>query len=170
MSDPDDRTLVASLLAHRDEFAFRTLYRRHTAVMYGLAVRLLGAANAEDAVQDAWIRAVERLAAFRWESALRTWLAGIVVNCCRERLRHDWRWLDQSAAMDVVTAADAPVELTVDLERAIARLPSGARSVLVLHDVEGHTHEEIGILLQIQPGTSKSQLSHARRQLRAWLR
>ena len=57
----------------------------------------------------------------------------------------------------------------MDLERAIERLPAGYREVFVLHDVEGYTHEEIGGLLGIESGTSKSQLSRARQRLRAAL-
>lgn len=170
--DPDDRTLVARFLRSRDEPSFRALYRRHTPALYGLSLRLLEPrrADAEDAVQDAWIRAVERLDGFRWESALRTWLAGIVVNCCRERLRHQWRWIESADTATERPGGDAPIETSLAVDRAIAALPAGARSVFVLHDIEGRTHDEIGRLLDITAGTSKSQLFHARRHLRVLLR
>jgi RNA polymerase sigma-70 factor (ECF subfamily) len=170
--DPDDRALVARFARARDEESFRALYRRHTPALYGLALRLLGhrADAAQDAVQDAWIRAVAGLAGFRWEAALRTWLSGIVVNCCRERLRGEWRWAsDENLAPEAHTDAPPPLDLTLDLDRALARLPPGARSAFVLHEIEGFTHEEIAALLEVDPGTSKSQLFHARRQLRLLL-
>jgi RNA polymerase sigma-70 factor (ECF subfamily) len=101
---------------------------------------------------------------------LRTWLTGILVNCCRERLRGQWRWVEPDDAAPKEQADDVlPLEQTLGVERAIASLPPGSRSVFVLHDIHGHTHQEIAALLDIEPGTSKSQLFHARRQLRALL-
>ena len=161
-------TLVEAYLRDRGEEAFRALYRRHAPVMYRLIVRLLGHrdADAEDALQDAWIRAAERLDRFRWESGLSTWLCGIAVNCCRERMR---RSQSESAQVDDGREAAPAVAhwQTLDLERAIAELPCGARAVLVLHDVQGYTHEEIGRLLEIESSSSRSQLVRARRALRA---
>ena len=169
---PEDRILVAHFLRARDEGSFRTLYRRHTPALYALALRLLEhrASEAEDAVQDAWIRAVQRLRAFRWESSMRTWLGGIVVNCCRERLRTGWRWLELDERAPEAADSGAPPDLTLAVDRAVAALPSGCRAVFLLHDVHGHTHEEIAVMLDIAAGTSKSQLFHARRRLRAQLR
>ena len=172
-SELDDRELVARFLRSRDEAAFRAIYRRHTPALYALALRLLAprTLDAEDVIQEAWIRAVERLGRFRWEAALRTWLGGIVVNCCRERLREGWRWepsIDDGSEGSPDAEAP-PLELTIDVDRALAALPAGCRGVFVLHDVEGRTHQEIGLLLGISAGTSKSQLFHARRRLRALL-
>ncbi len=167
--DAEDRRLAASVAESGDEAAFRALYRRHTPTLYRLALRLGGGDEswAEELVQRSWIRAVEGLRGFAWRSTLRTWLSGIAINCAREL----WRAQRASpeVAWDAGTLAAAPGTdpgARVDLERAIARLPRGYREVFVLHDVEGFTHEEIGELLGIEPGTSKSQLSHARRQLR----
>jgi RNA polymerase sigma-70 factor (ECF subfamily) len=170
--DAGDRALASRFIAAKDEESFRLLYRRHTPALYGLALRLLGDRrdDAEDVIQDAWIRAAERLDRFRWESSLRTWLSSIVVNCCRERLRTGWRWVGETdVALDSHTHPASPIELTVAVDRAIGRLPPGFRSVFVLHDIEGRTHEEIGLLLDIDPGTSRSQLFHARRHLRLLL-
>jgi RNA polymerase sigma-70 factor (ECF subfamily) len=171
--DRTDRAIVEQFLRTRDEESFRTLYRRHTPALFALALRLLAhrTAEAEDVVQEMWIRGVQRLAGFRWDASLRTWLASIAVNCCRERLRAGWRWVQEDERL-VPDRADAepPVDLTLDVDRALERLPAGCRSVFVLHDIEGRTHEEIGGLLDIAAGTSKSQLFHARRQLRALLR
>jgi RNA polymerase sigma-70 factor (ECF subfamily) len=124
------------------------------------------AADAEDVVQDAWLRASGKLADFEWRSALSTWLVGIVINCARERLR----------SRPIVAADDAdrmPARpgslLAIDLERAIAALPDRQRQVLVLHDLEGWTHAEIGRQLEMPDGTSKSDLFQARRAVRASL-
>ena len=171
--DTDDRELVARFLRARDESSFRALYRRHTPALYGLALRLLEhrSADVDDVIQDTWIRAVERMNGFRWESSLRTWLASIAVNCCRERLRTGWRWVQEDGTVPERGNPDVPpLELTLAVDRAIATLPAGCRGVFVLHDIEGRTHEEIGALLDIAPGTSKSQLFHARRHLRELLR
>jgi len=167
-----DRELADRLLAHRDERAFRELYRRHTPAVHQLALRLLGGteSDADDVVQEAWIRATTALGEFRWESSFRTWLTGIALNLCRavhrSRGRRDVVALDDELTGAVQAAAHAE---RIDLERAIALLPPGYRSVLVLHDVEGWTHEEIGTRLGIAAGTSKSQLSHARKAVRTML-
>src|SRR5258705_6041567 len=118
-----------------------------------------------------WVLAVQSLAGFRWESSLRTWLAGIALNTCREIRRRRARergptGSGMNAAVGSVPGQDGA---TLDLERAVASLPDGYREVLVLHDVEGYTHEEIAALLGVDRGTSKSQLSRARRELRARL-
>jgi RNA polymerase sigma factor (sigma-70 family) len=155
----------------RDERAFRTLYRRYTPRLYRFALRLAAGspADAEEVVQETWVRAVLGLPTFAWRSALPTWLAGIAVNCVRER----WR-PDAAALTDVPEPAVDDRQLLglpdrLDLERAIARLPAGARAVLVLHDLEGYTHGEIAAMLAIEVGTSKSQLARARERLRGLL-
>lgn len=168
-----DRELVEPLLAEGAEWAFRELYRRHTPRVYQVVLRLLGGltADAEDVVQDAWIRAAEGLTGFRWESSFGTWLTGIAINAARSW--HRRRAVRASEAWDEATAAvhvpTPPVAERIDLERAIALLPDGYRAVLLLHDVEGFTHEEIGERLGIAAGTSKSQLFAARRAMRGLL-
>jgi RNA polymerase sigma-70 factor (ECF subfamily) len=138
--------------------------------MYRLIVRLLGRAggDAEDALQDAWIRAAERFDQFRWESSLRTWLCGVAVNCCRERLRRGLPFTGPGFAVEPQGPATRPWQ-AIDVERAIARLPTRARVVLVLHDVHGYTHDEIAQLIDIESSSSRSQLVRARRALRAML-
>jgi len=164
-----DRRLVRNFLVRRDEHAFRVLYQRHTPALYQLALRLVGwnVHKAEEIVQDTWLRAVEALAEFRWESGFRTWLSGILINRAREHNRT--RKKEQHTIIADELAAEVAVTENferIDLEQAIAELPNGYRQVLVLHDIEGYTHEEIGRLLEIGAGTSKSQLSHARRAMR----
>jgi RNA polymerase sigma-70 factor (ECF subfamily) len=169
----EDRRLAAAIAESGDEAAFRTLYGRHTPALYRLALRLGGGDEpwAEDLVQQAWIRAVESLPGFQWRSAFRTWLSGIAINCAREgwrarRLSLEVPWDPDAHA---VARPGPDVGTRMDLERGIAGLPHGCRQVLVLHDVEGFTHEEVAGLLGIEVGTSKSQLFHARRRLRAYL-
>lgn len=167
-----DRRLVRHFLARRDEQAFRALYRRHTPTLYQLALRLAGGNvhEAEEAVQDTWLRAIEALEKFRWESSLRTWLSGIAINCCRELYRQRARQSDERVAEQYEQEDAATNDFAhLDLEQAIAALPHGYRQVLVLHDVEGYTHEEISRWLDIAVGTSKSQLARARRSVRAAL-
>jgi RNA polymerase sigma-70 factor (ECF subfamily) len=165
-----DQALVAQYLAGRDETAFIALYRRHTPALFGLATRLAGGErqDAEEIVQEVWLRAAERLSAFRWESSLRTWLSGIVVNGWREKLRSRRRevFLEEDAEEMARSGLPPSSVLRVDVGRAVAELPDGFRTVLLLHDVEGFTHEEIARLLEIGPGTSKSQLARARQAMR----
>jgi RNA polymerase sigma-70 factor (ECF subfamily) len=165
----DDLALVERFLRARGEDAFRALYRAHTPALYALALRLTGGdqGEAEDLVQESWVRAVRALSSFRARSALRSWLCGLLVNVRRERIRADWRTVeapDIEPAADISDPADA-----LDLERAIGTLPEGARDVFVLHDVYGYTHREIAELLGIVEGTSKSQLTRARTLLRSSL-
>jgi RNA polymerase sigma-70 factor (ECF subfamily) len=160
----EDRTLVDLVIAG-DDTAFRRLFRQHTPTMYGVVVRMLAGnvADAEDAVQEAWLRSVRGLPGFRGDSSLRTWLVGIAIRCaleiCRSRHRGDARWMPEE------TIAALP-HARLDLERAVAALAEGYRHVLVLHDIYGYTHAEIGELLGIDEGTSKSQLSRARQIIR----
>jgi RNA polymerase sigma-70 factor, ECF subfamily len=161
-----DEALVETYLDHRDERSFRELYRRHTPALYALALRLCGSeADAQDAVQDAWIRTCGTLSTFQWKSTLKTWLTGILINCAREqsrkRNRHPEEPLPDGWSGE---STDAPGYLSLD--QTIERLPDGYRHVLTLHDVEGYTHEEISALLDINIGTSKSQLHHARKAIR----
>jgi RNA polymerase sigma-70 factor (ECF subfamily) len=168
-SRTSDLALVQQFLRNRAEDAFRALYRTHTPALYGMALRLTGgdAAEAEDLVQECWVRAVRALGSFRAESALRTWLCGLLVNARRERVRTAWRSVDLVDAEAPSTASSDA--WPVDLERAITALPPGARDVFVLHDVYGYTHREIAEMLGIAEGTSKSQLTRARSLLRSSL-
>ena len=149
------------------EDAFRTLYRAHTPALYALALRLAGSDRheAEDLVQETWVRATRKMASFRGESALRTWLCGVLVNVRRERVRSEWRMVD-TQDVDPPSAVPPKNDAAFDLERAIAALPNGARDIFVLHEVYGYAHHEIAEMLDIVEGTSKSQLARARTLLR----
>ena len=170
----NDRELVENFLATRGEAEFRTLYRCFTPGLYPFVLRMAGGViqDTEEVVQDTWIRAVERLPDFRWESGFRTWLFAIAVNRCRELYRSRRKQGAEISADEAELPYPREFATTgeqIDLERAIAMLSDGYRRVFVLHDVEGYTHQEISELLKINIGTSKSQLFHARRAIRKYL-
>ena len=153
------------------EAAFRELFRRHTPHLLQFVTRVLGnsAADAEDVVQDTWVRAYPALVTFRNESSFSTWLCSIGLRAALDAMRRNRRHA-ADALFDNDWAEEPPRnEDRMDIESAIARLAPGYRMVLVLHDVEGFTHEEIGMQLGIAPGTSKAQLFKARRVMRALL-
>ena len=166
LTDTPDRELVERLLLVGDEQAFRLLHRRHTPRLARLARTLTArhAIETDELVQDTWVRAVGRLSSFQWRASLITWLTGILVNLFREALRARGQ-IQFVELSEEIAAWPPPPDVTdrMELERAIAALAPGHRTILVLHDVEGFTHEEIADLLGIAVGTSKSQLCRARR-------
>jgi RNA polymerase sigma-70 factor (ECF subfamily) len=168
-SDAVDATLAASGDAH----AFERLYRAHLNRIHGLARRMLSDDEADEAVQDVFVRAWQKLGTFRGESAFGTWLHRLAVNVLLSRretigIRRK-RHVEGDLVLDVLPGRRATPEAAVDMEAAIARLPEGARQVFVLHDVEGYRHEEIADMLGLAAGTSKSQLHRARMALRQHL-
>jgi RNA polymerase sigma-70 factor (ECF subfamily) len=153
--------------ARGDPVAFERLYRAHVARVYSLARRLLGAGLAEQATQDVFVRAWHHLGSFRGEASFATWLERIALNVIASR-RGEPRAVEIGDAAQDKRDTDLSGERDwrLDFEAAIARLPPGAREVFVLHDIQGHRHQEIAELLAISPGTSKSQLHRARLLLR----
>ncbi|MEZ5319898.1 MAG: RNA polymerase sigma factor [Vicinamibacterales bacterium] len=157
--------------------AFEELYRAHAPRLFGLACRLVGRQEAEDLLQEIFLTAHRKLGLYKGESALGTWLFRLATNLCVDYLRS--RGARFSQVTDPIddeplstTSGSGPVLGVVDrldLERALATLPPGCRSVFVLYDVEGFEHREIGRMLGISEGTSKSQLHKARLRLRATL-
>lgn len=168
-SDESDDFLIHRVATRRDEGAFRALYRRHgPALLRTLEGVLEDRASAEDCAQESWVVAIERLATFRRDAAFRTWLVGIGFNIARAMRRYEGRRKTE-ALPETIARPAAPPELQLDLDRAVATLADGHRTVFLLHDVEGYTHEEIAEQLGVTAGTSKSQLFHARRALRTLL-
>ena len=177
--------LLVQRAAAGDARAFEQLYRAHLDRIYGLCCRLChgDTARAEQATQDAFVRAWEKLASFRGESRFGTWMHRLTVNVVLGEHRLLKRWVtfedEVQPGVDGLDGIDGldPVEpvrqedigARMDLERALAKLPKGARTVLVLHDIEGYQHDEISELTGIAIGTSKAQLHRARRLLRGWL-
>jgi RNA polymerase sigma-70 factor (ECF subfamily) len=170
----DERALVDS--ARRGApAAFEALYRNHVGHVYGLCLRMTASpATAEDCTQEAFIQAWRSLPAFEGRAAFGTWLHRIAVNAVlaqgrrrREQVGADVPADEAAAALPDPSASNDGAML--DLEAAIARLPAGARQVLVLVGVYGHSHEEAAALLGIAVGTCKSQLHRARQLLGARL-
>jgi RNA polymerase sigma-70 factor (ECF subfamily) len=171
--DPDPDAELVRRAASGDMRAFEALYRSHVGRVHGAMRRLCGGAEAraQELTQDAFVRAWEKLAGFRFESRFGTWLYRLAINVALMDLRSRRGAEDQESPFDETTSsAAAPVarlgEHRIDLERAVAKLPPRARAVLVLHDIEGWTHEEIGVELGMAIGTSKAQLHRARGLLR----
>jgi RNA polymerase sigma-70 factor, ECF subfamily len=171
----EERRLVLSA-ADGSSAAFEALYRRHVSRVYALCLRMTGhVATAEDCTQEAFIQAWRNLPRFETRSAFGTWLHRIAVNAV---LQHARRRQETLGAADSVerevgeTLPDPGAEDPAagrDLENAIAALPPGARHVLVLVGVYGHSHEEAAQLLGIAVGTCKAQLHRARALLGARL-
>jgi RNA polymerase sigma-70 factor (ECF subfamily) len=167
--DQPDGVLIRQFM-RGDEQAFRLLYRRHTPRLRMLVLRLVGYhdADADDVVQEAWLAGCRAIRAFRGDAKFSTWLTTIAIRAARQRLALNLRSEADDDESDV-GAAPPDIGETIDVERAMALLPSQSRAVLVLHDVEGFTHEEIARQLGIAVGTSKATLSRARARLRRYL-
>jgi RNA polymerase sigma-70 factor (ECF subfamily) len=166
-----------ALAASGDASAFERLYRTHVARVHSLVRRMLDADEADDLTQDVFVRAWEKLSTFRGESAFGTWLHRLAVNVVLARRKtlgvergrfHGGGGGGEDPLAGVAGRRETP-EVSMDFEQALARLPDGARQVFVLHDVAGYRHEEIARMLGVVPGTSKSQLHHARMALRRYL-
>jgi RNA polymerase sigma-70 factor (ECF subfamily) len=157
--------------------AFERLYRENAGRVYALCLRLSGdAVWAEELTQDVFVRAWERLGSFRGESAFSTWLHRVAVNVVLAQRRSEGRRNARVALVedvDFVETAGCPrasAAERMDLEAAIATLPAATRTVFVMHDVEGYTHDEIARMTGRAEGTSKALLHRARRALRERLR
>ena len=176
-SRADDLALVARCLAN-EPGAFEDLYRAHSPRLFGLACRLVGRTDAEDLLQEIFLTAHGKLRLFNGYSSLATRLFRLATNVCPDHLRslatRSARLTDSMDDEDrpAVGGTRGPILGVVDrldLERAVAELPDGCREVFVLYDVEGFEHREVGAMLGISDGTSKSQLHKARLRLREWL-
>jgi RNA polymerase sigma-70 factor (ECF subfamily) len=156
-----------------DVDAFELLYREHSGRIYALCLRLKAGdtSDATELMQDVFVRAWRRLSTFRGDCAFASWLHRLAVNTMLENVRTDNRRNARVLPMDDTSrlagaARSSGVELKMDMEKAIASLPKGARLAFVLHDVEGYQHQEIAEELGVSVGTVKAQLHRARRLLR----
>jgi RNA polymerase sigma factor (sigma-70 family) len=177
-SEADAEPALVAAAASGNAAAFEQLYRRHVGRVYGLCVRLVNGdrAKAEQYAQDAFVRAWENLGGFRGGSRFSTWLHRLTVNVVLGEHRLLKRWVSfEDVPEETVELAEpashpqAQVADRMDLDRALARLPKGARAVLILHDVDGYRHDEIAELTGIAVGTSKAQLHRARKLMRDYL-
>lgn len=163
----------AALAASGDGSAFERLYRSHVSRIHSLVRRMVDADHADDITQDIFVRVWEKLSTFRGEAAFGTWLHRLAVNVILGRRQtigiERRRFLEADDALEALPARSNQAGHGIDFEDALARLPDGARQVFLLHDVAGYKHEEIAELMGVVPGTSKSQLHHARMAMRKYL-
>jgi RNA polymerase sigma-70 factor (ECF subfamily) len=168
MSEAD---LVREVQAGSAE-AFEQLYRRHGRRVYAVCLRMVNDPDrAEELMQDAFVRAWNAIGSFQHRSAFGTWLHRVAINVVLSDIRAEKRRSSRELLSGELDEFDREVqgampETRVDLERAIAGLPSGAKEVLILHDIEGYRYREIAELIGVAEGTVKSQLSRARRLVR----
>lgn len=169
----DDASLIDDIVTRRSERAARVLVDRHSPRLLTIVRRLLAtdASAAEDVLQQSWVSGIAALPTFRRESTFSTWMTRIAIHAAFDHLRRRPSPCDGASDDQLFAIAVAPdgIDHRLDLERGIARLPSGCRGVFVLHDIEGFTHDEIAESLGIAVGTSKAHLFRARRLLRRWL-
>ena len=142
-------------------------YERSRPQLRAVAARYVGE-DAEDVVQEAFLRALRWSGDFRGDAAPLTWLTRIVVNACLDRCRRRSRWTHARPGFVAhhPTVTNASVDKRLAMRRALRRLTPVQRQVFVLYDVLGHTHKEIAERLAIPLNTSKSRLSDARQRLR----
>ena len=173
-----DSTLAARCVAG-EAAAFKELYDSHATRLYNLSYRMAGTAvEAEDLLQEIFLHAFRKLSSYKGESTLGTWLYHLAMNLCLDRLRSRQGKMDRVtvALDDERSEAGGPgigridsVVLRLDLERAIEQLPASYKAAFLLHDVEGFEHHEVGAMLGIAEGTSKSLVHKARLRIRAVL-
>jgi len=163
----------AVLAARGDAQAFRRLYEENVDRVHALARRMVGFEHAGELTQDVFVRAWQKLHTFRGEARFSTWLHRLAVNLILSKrasfATERARFLGDDQVLERIETRPVGREHNVDFEKAISRLPDGARMVFVLHDVEGYRHEEIAGLLGVTTGTTKAQLHRARMLLRGHL-
>ena len=171
---------LAKKAAAGDGKAFEELYRRHYRRVYALTLRMMGnPTEAEDMTQEVFLQLFNKIGMFRGESQFTTWLHRMTVNQVlmhfrKKSTRSELLTDEGETPVQIVKGTGNPSKMPVidriSLERALKQLPTGYRTVFVLHDVEGHDHDEIATMLGVSEGTSKSQLHKARLKLRQLLR
>jgi len=178
--DDSDEREIARRAAGGDERAFESLYHKHAGRVFALCLRMCGARQqATELTQDVFVHLWQKLGSFRGESALSSWIHRLTVNYVLSSVRGDQR-RHKHEVPDSVSSEDGEepnaesrepsvkpksVEDAIDIENAIAGLPPGARTVFVLHDVEGYQHDEIAKMTGTAEGTCRAQLHRARKLL-----
>ena len=171
---------LAQAASSGDMLSFEELYERHNRRVYSLCLRMTqNSAEAEDLAQEVFIQLYRKVGSFRGDSQFTTWLHRLTVNQVLMHFRKRGVKLEQTTddgdvPVQIVRGTEDPAKMPVvdriALDKAIAALPPGYRAVFVLHDIEGHEHEEVAKILGCSVGTSKSQLHKARMKLRGLLR
>ncbi|HRC58135.1 MAG TPA: sigma-70 family RNA polymerase sigma factor [Kofleriaceae bacterium] len=168
----DDAALIAA--CRRGEArAMELLYHQYKRRVFGIIHRIVGASDAEEVAQEVFVRVFRALGSFRGESALSTWIYRLTVNAAlsyvAKRGRRNEVGDDAISALPAEPVPMSDPALRGRIEAALAELPAGYRAILVLHDVEGLSHEECAEILDCRIGTCKSQLHKARARMRELL-
>lgn len=177
-NDPENDRAQARRAAAGDEAAFESLYRAHSGRVFALCLRMSGSRQrATELTQDVFVHLWQKLGSFRGESALSSWIHSLTVNYVLSNARGEQRrqkhetsdvgpqLSDSSQPWPDAAVNPKSVEDAIDIENAIAGLPPGARTVFVLHDVEGYQHDEIAKMMGTAEGTCRAQLHRARKLL-----
>ncbi|HEY5614882.1 MAG TPA: RNA polymerase sigma factor [Bacteroidota bacterium] len=165
-------TPVVRLAQQGDRRAFEQLYREHVGRVYAVCLRICAdTGRAEELTQDVFVRTWQVLPSFRGESAFSSWLHRLAVNVVLVDFRSRRRRTARVQSTDNIELYDSPEHSTapgtsLDVEEAIKKLPPQARTIFVLHDIEGYKHEEIAEQLELAVGTCKAQLHRARKLLK----
>lgn len=148
------------------------IYHRYRRRVYGLASRIAGPEDADEVAQEAFVRILRGMPKFRGDAALGTWIYRLAVNAALTHVSRRPKRAEGDEVLENLPASTANARdpgLSARLERALQALPAGYRAVLVLHDVEGLSHEECAEIVGCRVGTSKSQLHKARARMRELL-
>ena len=167
-TEPASDAAMAELCLRGDRLGFERLYRTHGARMKSIAWNMLrNHQDAEDAVQDTFLKVQRSIHTYNGRSAFSTWVFRILVNTCTDTQRGRQRQTEELP--ENLSARESNVPLRIALERALGRLSEKRRAVFLLAEVEGFTHSEIASILDIPLGTSKGWLFEARRELQRLL-
>lgn len=162
--------LVLARARRGDGIAFEQIYRCYARPAYTLALRLCARPDlAEDVVQEAFLKAMEKLSSYRGDAPFGAWLKRLVANSAIDRLRVERRWVDPDFAGIAEPQQDAGNETQVEVLGLLARMSAPARAALVLHELEGYSHPELAALFGRSESYSKSLLSRAIARLRGLL-
>lgn len=166
--ETDDAELVEACRRGESK-AMELLYHRYKRRVFGLVTRIVGPSDSEEVVQETFVRIFRGLAKFRGDSQLSTWIYRLAVNCSlshvsKRKRRPEFEELSEHEPAEAPPSRDPA--LSKRLQEALLTLPAGYRAVLVLHDIEGQSHEQCAKILGCRIGTSKSQLHKARMRMR----
>ena len=179
--DPQSDYELAQAVSHGAVSSIADLYERHSRRVFTLCLRMTGdVSEAEDLTHDIFIQLIRKVGTFRGESQFRTWLYRLTINQVLMHFRRPIRRNETASMHEDIYGELIPRRVVkhswgsqaadrIDLDTALAKLPSGCRSVFLKFDVEGYNHEEIARFFGFSTGNSKSQLHKARRKLRKLL-
>lgn len=165
----DDEKALVEACRRGEQWALEAVYHRYKRRVFGVVTRIAGPVDAEEVAQEVFVRIFRGIAKFRGDSALSTWIYRLAVNAALSyvtRRPRDRGGEERLAEMPAKNPPQRDPNLAARLERALEQLPAGYRAVLVLHDIEGLSHDECAAIMGCRTGTSKSQLHKARAKMR----